>query len=60
MTKEQVQLEVEVLINLAGEKSVIKTKSLQDSLQLLRLCIIYLKFDNEAMKRELKQAQKKG
>lgn len=57
MTKKHVKLELESLINLAGVKPPARVESVEDGLQFLRSCVLYLVYDAEATRRELKAAQ---
>ncbi len=57
MTKKHVKLELESLINLTGVKPPALIESIEDGLQHLRLSILYLMFDREALKRELHDAK---
>lgn len=57
MTKKHVKLELESLINLTGVKPPARVESIEDGLQFLRTCIMYLMYDNEATRRELKATQ---
>lgn len=59
MTKKHVKLELESLINLAGVKPPARVESVEDGLQFLRSCVLYLVYDAEATRRELKAAQGK-
>jgi len=57
MTKKHVKLEIESLINLTDVKPPAMVESIEDGLQFLRSCIMYLMLDVEATRRELKAAQ---
>lgn len=59
MIKKYMKLELESLINLAGVKPPVRVESIEDGLQFLRSCVLYLIFDAEATRRELKEAQKR-
>lgn len=57
MTKKQVKLKLESLIHLIrGKNTPPFSPSIEEDFDYLRLCIVDLKFDNEATKRELRTA----
>ncbi len=56
--KAKLRLELETLINLTDMKPLGLIESIEDGLQRLRLSILYLVFDTEALKRELRDAKK--
>ena len=59
MTKEaKLRLELETLISLVDEKPPALIESIKDGLQYLRLSILYLMFDREALRRELQDAKR--
>lgn len=60
LTKSEIQLELESLIELAEDRSIsMAEKTMEDKLIWLRTLIVYLKFDNEALRRELRVARNK-
>ncbi len=59
LDEQQIVLELESIQHIIAKEYACKKISLREALDNLRITIAYTRFDNECLKRELKDAKKK-